>query len=219
VKTRLPTPSIKVAAFVPYPPGTTPSQRYRIEQWMPYLQEQDISVELLPFANNELLDLLHEPGQRLAKAYSGVRRFANRIGELAQVRDHDAILVHRAMSIAGPAVLERILALLGRPVIYDFDDAIFLLHTTEANRRVGWLKFPRKTATICRLSNHVVVGNSFLRDYALQYNSQVTVIPTSVDTNQFVPVSRPKQEGQGGHWVDRQLDVADLSRSNCSCAS
>ncbi len=182
------TKELRVGAFVPYPPGTTPSQRYRIEQWMPYLANHGVRVELLPFADRAMLELLHEPGHRLKKVLTGTQAFLRRVGDLRLARSFDVVVVHRAMSIAGPAVLERLLSLVDIPVIFDFDDAIFLLHTAEANRRVGWLKFPRKTGTICRLSSHVVVGNSFLRDYALRYNSKVTVIPTSVDTARFVPL-------------------------------
>jgi glycosyltransferase involved in cell wall biosynthesis len=93
-------------------------------------------------------------------------------------------------------LLERFIALLGRPVIYDFDDAIFKLHTTEANRGFGWLKFPGKTATICRISSHVVVGNSWLADYARQFNRRVSVIPTSIDTEYYRPVSKNGPNGR-----------------------
>jgi glycosyltransferase involved in cell wall biosynthesis len=76
---------------------------------------------------------------------------------------------------------------MGRRVIFDFDDAIFQLHTTDANRRYGWLKFPGKTATICRLSRHVVVGNEYLAEYARKYNQHVTIIPSSVDVDRYRP--------------------------------
>jgi glycosyltransferase involved in cell wall biosynthesis len=74
--------------------------------------------------------------------------------------------------------------------VYDFDDAIFQLHTTETNRRFGWLKFPGKTAAICRLSRSVVVANRFLADYAKAFNDDVHVVPSSVDTERFRPMIR-----------------------------
>lgn len=190
MSSRLEIGPIKVAGLVPYPPGTTPSQRYRIEQWIDHLDEQGISVDLFPFADQHLLDLLKQPGARLAKATASIPRFLHRFVDLSRVREYDVVLVHRALCLVGPAVLERILTLLGRPVIFDFDDAIFLLHKTAANRHLAWLKFPGKTSTICRLSSHVVVGNSFLAEYARKHNSRVTVIPTSVDTSRFKPQTR-----------------------------
>ncbi len=184
------TDAIRVCALVPYPPATSPSQRYRIEQWMPLLKAQGISVDLIPFADEALMRHLHKPGRHALKAVAGVARFLRRFADVAATARYDVVLIHRAASIGGPALLERAVKLLGKPVIYDFDDAIFLLNTTQANRRFGWLKFPRKTATICRISSHVVTGNSYLADYARQYNRRVTVIPSSVNTDCYRPVGK-----------------------------
>jgi glycosyltransferase involved in cell wall biosynthesis len=76
------------------------------------------------------------------------------------------------------------------PLIYDFDDAIFLLHAAAANRHFAWLKAPGKTATLCRLADHVVVCNSFLAAYARERNTRVSIVPSSVDTDRCRPVSR-----------------------------
>jgi glycosyltransferase involved in cell wall biosynthesis len=179
--------NISVCALVPYPPNTTPSQRFRIEQWMPYLKEAGITVDLRPFVDEELMRILHQPVSPMAKAAHFARALARRCSEVAGAHRYDAVLVHRGACIAGPAFLERLVRLFNRPVIYDFDDAIFHLHTTAANRYFGWLKFPGKTASICRLSSHVVVGNQYLAEYARQYNARVTVIPSSVDTDAYDP--------------------------------
>jgi|ERR1041384_2089929 glycosyltransferase involved in cell wall biosynthesis len=178
---------LSVCALVPYPPDTTPSQRFRIEQWMPYLESKSIAVDLVPFADQKLMAMLHKPGRQGAKAVAGISRFLRRVGEAVGTRRYDAVLIHRAACIAGPATIERLIVALRRPLIYDFDDAIFKLHTTDANRRFGWLKFPGKTRTICRISDHVVVGNSYLAEYALKHNSRVTVIPTSIDAELYRP--------------------------------
>lgn len=182
--------AVSVCALVPYPVDTTPSQRYRIEQWLPILAAEGISVDLIPFADSALLKILHKPGRWATKAAGIGLAFLRRAAQVAKAGRYDVILIHRAACIAGPAILERALALHRRPVVFDFDDAIFLLHTTEENKRFGWLKFPGKTAALCRLSNQVIVGNAFLADYAYQHNSQVTIIPSSVDTDYYHPAKR-----------------------------
>jgi glycosyltransferase involved in cell wall biosynthesis len=181
----MPKPQIKIGALIPYPINIAPGQRYRIEQWAHHLGEVGIEVEMLPFATDELMQLLHQPGKQIAKAFALAKCFARRAWLLTKLQRYDAIYLFRTASIVGPAVLERFLSMLGRPVIFDFDDAIYLLHTTAANRYFGWLKFPGKTATICGLSSHVVVGNSYLADYARQFNSQVSIIPSSVDVDRY----------------------------------
>jgi len=188
---------IRLAALVPYPVDTTPSQRFRIEQWKPLAELEGISVDYFPFATQELFDELHEDTSKLSKAIGIGSRFFSRIGDVLKARSYDIVFVHRALSIVGPAMLERALVSIGPPVIFDFDDAIFIEHTAEANRAWGWLKFPRKTDTICRLSSHVMVGNNFLRDYALRFNPNVTVVPTSVDTERYQ--FRPDKFSRNGH--------------------
>jgi glycosyltransferase involved in cell wall biosynthesis len=169
---------------------TTPSQRFRIEQWKPYLAADGIEVDLFPFADPALMGSLHRSGQVASKVVSLSAAILRAAGRAARTRSYDAVFVHRAMAIAGPAMLERVVRLLGVPLIFDFDDAIYMLHTSEANKRFGWLKFPGKTAAICRLSSHVVVGNEFLADYARQFNQNVTVVPTSIDTALYAPPVR-----------------------------
>ncbi len=178
---------ITVAGLIPYPPNTTPSQRFRIEQWMPYLSAQQIEIDLLPFADGELMQVLHRPGEFASKAAQMLKAFYRRTGDVLKAKRYDAVFLHRAVCLAGPAFLERVMTLFRCPVIYDFDDAIFFLDTTTANRAFGWLKFPGKTASICRLSSHVIVGNEYLADYARQFNRHVTVVPTSIDTRQYQP--------------------------------
>lgn len=177
--------SIRLLALVPYPLDTTPSQRFRIEQWRSHLEQQGISVDLAPFASSGLMKLLHQPGHLAAKATRFAAAFARRMTKIAASQRYDVVLIHRAACLAGPAIIERALKVFGKPVIFDFDDAIYLLHTTDANRRLGWLKFPGKTATLCRLASHVVVGNGYLAEYARQRNPRVTVIPSSVDASWY----------------------------------
>jgi len=175
---------------VPYPVDRVPGQRYRIEQWAPFLEDQGIKVDFFSFADAKLADLLYETGRIAAKSAGLATAFVRRFSHLAQIHRYDAVLIYRAVCLAGPAVFERFVTFFQKPVIYDFDDSIFVLHTTRTNRRFGWLKFPGKTASICRLSSHVVVGNSFLADYSRQYNRRVTVVPTSVDTVRYQPVKK-----------------------------
>jgi glycosyltransferase involved in cell wall biosynthesis len=181
---------ITVCAFLPYPVDTVPGQRFRIEQWLPYCQAQGIRIDLFPFADEGLMRFLHRPGLWLRKALALAGGFLRCAGRLRAVKDYDAVLIYRTLCLAGPAVLERALPLFRRPIIYDFDDAIYQLDTSASNRRFGWLKFPGKTAALCRLSSHVVVGNAYLAEYARRHNPAVTVVPTSIDTERYRPAGR-----------------------------
>ena len=182
--------SIEIVALVPYPPDTTPSQRFRIEQWRGPLEELGIRVRLAPFADRRLMKLLYEPGRAALKIAAMIAGFARRLGDVATAGRGDAILVHRAAWLAGPALLERLLMVWRKPILFDFDDAIYLRHTSGANPLFDWLKFPGKTAALCRMSSLVVAGNDYLATYARKHNCRVVVVPTSIDTDLYMPTER-----------------------------
>jgi glycosyltransferase involved in cell wall biosynthesis len=104
---------------------------------------------------------------------------------------YDVVFLHREASLIGPALVERLIALRGVPLIYDFDDPIWMPYRSPANHRFSLLKFPAKTATICKLSNHVIVGNRLLAQYAYRYSTAVSVVPSTIDLRQY-PKGRRK---------------------------
>src|ERR1051326_5230815 len=120
---------LRVCGLVPYPLDRAPSQRFRLEQWRPLLGAQGIRLDLVPFAGEALMAGPPTPRRRTAKALGSVQALGRRLGLLPKLRGYDAVVVHRAVCLWGPAFLERIIAGLRVPVVFDFDDAIYLLHT------------------------------------------------------------------------------------------
>jgi glycosyltransferase involved in cell wall biosynthesis len=175
---------MSVCALVPYPVGMTPSQRYRIEQWQPTLVNDGIDVELWPFLQERELELLYSPKRWSEKARMVSRATARRLVAMTRLERFDVVLIHRAACLAGPALVERLVAC-RKPLVFDFDDAIYLLDSTAQNRIFGWLKFPGKTASLCRISHHVVTANDYLANYARRFNRNVAVVPSSIDTERY----------------------------------
>ena len=117
---------IKVLALASKAAGLAPGQRYRFEQWAPHLKrEYGISIDLLPFESPPLSRILYDPGHFAAKAALVGRDFLRRAEVLNAARAYDAILIYREASLIGPAIYERLLARSGKPIILDFDDAIW----------------------------------------------------------------------------------------------
>ncbi|RZK29284.1 MAG: glycosyltransferase, partial [Hymenobacter sp.] len=71
---------------------------------------------------------------------------------------------------------------LRKRIIYDFDDAIWLANTSEANRIAAGLKWHHKVASICRWAYKNSCGNEYLAAYARQFNPLAVVNPTTIDT-------------------------------------
>ncbi len=184
---------MRVLAAVPSIFDTSPGQRFRIEQWEPELLRLGMQIRFAPFESPELHDLLYQPGHTARKARLILEGFQNRFSLLSEIRQYDAVYLFREAALLGPAIFERRLAAMGVPVVFDFDDAIFVPYISPANGILSLLKMAGKTATICRRASHVMVGNRFLEAYARRFNPNVTIVPTTIDTDRFVPVLKEEK--------------------------
>jgi glycosyltransferase involved in cell wall biosynthesis len=185
---------MRLLGLVPYPYDKAPGQRYRIEQWAPTLAKFGVQVTFEAFRCNELHELLCKPGNNWRKISLTAQAMVRRLKVLRQINKYDLVYVYNEAALLGPALAEHYVSR-NVPFVFDFDDAIFLHYTyiSPVNRYLRLLKFPGKTRSICRMASQVIVGNSYLAEYARQVNDNVTIIPTTIDTDKFKPLSYKKK--------------------------
>jgi glycosyltransferase involved in cell wall biosynthesis len=175
--------SISVLFVFPYPHGSAASQRFRFEQYLPFLSQKGIKYTLAPFLDKQTWQILYKKGYTLQKIAGIVKGFLRRFWLLFSVRKYDFVFIHRETTPLGPPVIEWIIAKVFRKkIIFDFDDAIWLPNTSANNKIAARIKWHQKTAAICHCAYKVSAGNSYLADYARQFNTQVVVNPTIIDT-------------------------------------
>ncbi len=184
---------MKVLLLLPYAWDTVPGQRYRIEQWVPHLERQGVTFERDILLERDEVHRLFWGNSPVRKAFMISKAIFEREWRLRSLKGFDCIWVYRASWPIGPAWSEKRLARRGNPVIFDFDDAIWIAQTSKSNKRWAWLKFSDKTADICRIASHVVVGNDFLAAFARKNNPNVTVVPPTVELKSYdlAAVDRP----------------------------
>jgi glycosyltransferase involved in cell wall biosynthesis len=180
------TPPIKVLALSPIPEEGA-GCRFRVSQYIPFLRDAGFDVTVSPFYSRDYFAFVYRPGNYLRKAAGFASLTLRRLRELQTVPRYDLVWLYREAIPIGPPIIERRIARMGVPIVYDFDDAIFLPAVSEANQAVSFLKNPGRVAEILKLSRQVTVGNEFLASYARRFSTRVTVIPTAVDTNRFAP--------------------------------
>ncbi len=174
---------MKILILAPYPPGEAPSQRFRFEQYLAALRKKGIAFDYEPFIDLPTWKILHKPGRYLQKAKGILSAFERRFRLLRQLRQYDYIFIHREASHIGPPVFEWLLArVFQKKIVYDFDDAIWLPNYSRHNARFHWLKNYGKVKKVMAWSYRVSAGNRYLAEFAGQFNPEVRVNPTTIDT-------------------------------------
>lgn len=212
---------MRILALTPHQNGHSPGQRSNIEVWALPLKEAGIEIVFEPFETRELEEILYVHGHHSKKVVEMVRGYWNRLKLLKNIDDFNAVYIFREAALLGPAFIEKMIAR-KKPVIYHFDDPIFVPYKSPSNGYLSYLKFFGKVKEIIRLSSVTIVNSTHLRDYALQFNENVQRITNSFDSTiySYKPFSgnvRPVTIGwSGSPSTIKNLDLVANPLSNLS---
>lgn len=179
-----------------YPENSAPSQRFRVEQFLDDWRELGFEVKIIPFYDEATYEILYLKGRLARKIWAITKAFVRRtITILTVPKKYDLVFVQRGITPIGPPFFEWFITkVINKPLVFDFDDAIWM-DDNQASKIKKLVKSHWKVAKICRWASEVLVGNEFLAKYASQYNSNVKVIPTVIDTERrYKPLFRNEKE-------------------------
>jgi len=187
----------KIYFWVPYPQRSAPSQRFRVEQYLPYLPQNSFSYTVLSFLDAYTWSILYKKGYRVKKFLGMVMGFFRRIGHLFKSAGADYVFILREAAPVGPPVFEWLLSKIFRKkIIYDFDDAIWIPGGEKMSWRKRFFKSTWKIKYIIHWAYKVSCGNQFLFSYARNYNQNVIILPTGFDTERIKGKQRNETNGK-----------------------
>lgn len=163
----------------------SPSQRFRFEQYFGFLNSQGYECELSCIIDEKNDTVLYSNGNILKKIQITLASIKTRFKDVARANEFDIIFIQREAFMTGAVYFEKRFSQSSAKVIFDFDDSIWLLDTSEGNKKWQWLKSAKKTSRIISYADMVFAGNKYLANYAKPFNKNVTVIPTTIDTQLF----------------------------------
>ncbi len=130
------------------------------------------------------------------KAGSLVKGSLRQVKYLFDIKSYDAVLVYREVMLWGRPWIENHIVKRGVPLIFDFDDAIWLTVKSQTGISPSIkniLKPKNKFDDIIKLSSHVIAGNEYLARHARLLNKNVSVLPTVVDIDHYRPFSLSRE--------------------------
>jgi len=169
-----------------------PASRVRLIQFIPGLEKAGWKVDHRPnVPDRQWKSSL--PGRWSRAAHYRIGRLQmkwNRWRDVSQAGRFDAVFVNRDLAGGGLLFEKRLLSRNPR-VVFDFDDAIFIGPNEAA---VAWM---------CSHAAWVTPGNEYLAAFARRFTSNVTVIPTVIDTDRYTvappwPAGAPVRVGWSG---------------------
>jgi len=170
------------ALFLPQTAERGPSSRYRVYQLLPRLRQLGIDCEVSPGIDAALYDDIYLRRTR-SKAAALRAIWHRRCADLQRTTDFDVVVVQKGFFPGLYAGLERQIAA-RRPVVFDFDDAIWLPRQ-GGNPILRRLHREGTVQEILRRATGVIAGNEFLADYARQFAGTVTVVPSAVELARY----------------------------------
>ncbi|MFZ5552663.1 MAG: glycosyltransferase family 4 protein [Bacteroidota bacterium] len=184
----------RVLFIAAHRPDRSPSQRFRFEQYFNFLEKNGWQCTLSFLLSEKDDKFFYQEGRYFLKAIIFLKSVVKRFRDLAGKNKYDIIFIQREAFMTGSVFFEKQFRKSRAKIIFDFDDAIWNLDISDANKKLHFLKNPSKTSQIIQLSHLVFAGNPYLAEYALKYNPGVQVIPTTIETEKYIP----KQENKNG---------------------
>ena len=158
--------------------ATGPSSRYRVIQFLPFLDARGIAYDVHSLHDEHYLTQRY--AGRSTTPWYLARRVGARLASLLRARAYDVVFIQKELFPHALDLPELALSLAGVPTIVDLDDAIHLFYENAS----GWKRPLRdKIPRVLSRASLVLAGNRYLEEYARRFSENVQFFPTVVDTD------------------------------------
>jgi glycosyltransferase involved in cell wall biosynthesis len=165
------------------------STRQRLLQYTDHFARQGIEIAFFPLLANDYLERTY--GGKAIPLFSVLKSYLSRVKLLVFPHRFDLIWVQYESFPYLPGLAESLVVISGRPVVYDFDDAIFHQYDAHPNRFVRSF-LGKKLEPLLRRASLCICGNAYLKAYAGRFSRRTEVVPTVLDTAVFAPRVHPR---------------------------
>lgn len=176
----------KVLIITNHRKDRSPGQRFRFEQYLDFLSSNGYEFHFSNLFNEDDDRKLYSKGSIIDKFLIYRKCLKVRKDNLKNINDYDIIFIFREALMTGSIKFEKAFSKSKAKLIYDFDDAIWIPNVSDANKRFEFLKDYSKTSKIIELCDIIFAGNQYLADYASKFNDNVKIVPTTIDTDEYI---------------------------------
>jgi glycosyltransferase involved in cell wall biosynthesis len=196
----------RVAAETTYP-IEAPSARVRLADFGPHLRSHGVELRYHSTLTQAEYGVLTSRANPVRKGATLARAGARLTLRNGRPGDDALLLVHRLRFLSPVPGAEP-----ARHVdVYDFDDALYLGSTFQANRRFGWVKREaERWQTYVGRARLVIAGNAHLANRAREHAKRVEVVPSCVDPKRQPLREHREQEVVTIGWIGSRSTTDQL---------
>lgn len=166
--------------FLPVGGYDTPSSRYRCYYFAEELKKHDFDVTIIPSVFP-----MHSIKSKRKSLSVQIKNFLTKFNILRKAKN-EIIYIQKDVFRRGMIQLYSLFR--HRRLVFDFDDAIYLHNSQKVNKMI-------------KISKLTITGNDHLKNYAMQFNKKVYVIPTSINTDVWKPSAKKKTSETIIGWI------------------
>lgn len=182
----------KTLAFYAIGDDITPSTRFRVLPWIHYLRQAGWQVRFYSLPSLK--------GGRFSGVLELFWQGIVRYFQLLQASHYEVIIVQKGLTPARFRWLTEFFLKLNIPYLYDFDDAVYVEAPILLPKALRWLQEEQEPERLIRNASSVVAGNSHLAGHVFKMNVPCAVVPTPIDTEEYVPQENPAEEKKVIGW-------------------
>ncbi len=195
--------------FLTLYPDQAASPRYRVHQFIPYLESRGIECAVRAPMSNAEWSRLTGPNRRGRAFWYHARETPARLMQILSAGRYDVVFVQKALMTAYLRGMDRMLRERARKLVYDIDDAVHL--SPPHPLRGLWKRWedPEQGYKMMWNADLVLTGNAWLEEEATNAGTLSEYFPTVVDTDRFVPSPESPAQFQVG-WMGSPSTASSL---------
>ena len=187
---------LKVIFLTKYPEKGA-SSRYRVYQYLDCFENLDFKVQSL--LSNQSFHLMYKKGGLFVKFYSALIDYFTRTIFLLRHLNADVIYMQREIFAFGPLWAEYLFKALGKKLILDLDDALFI-NKNNQNNPFKWDKASRVKSIITKV-DLVIAGNTWIRDESKKLGAKNAIHIDVAEKVQFENIKRKTNQPLKAIWL------------------
>lgn len=173
--------------FLTLYPDVAASSRYRVTQFVPYLESRGVSCTVACPLTAAEWDALTGPNRQRRPFWYHARETLRRAGQILGAYRHDVVFVQKAIMTAYVRGLPELLRARARRLVYDIDDAVHLAPPHPLPPACRLIEDRGQIQRLFAAADLVLAGNAWLAEAAKGAGARVEHFPTVVDTDRFTP--------------------------------